>query len=238
MRFLDGETRPIEGKQHLQAGDRIWCRKQHWPVVSSGFSANRTKLLFLQGTSQLDTRWLRPDCPRTVRRGQGEEGKCPETMENSNLFQRTKIRVFRRCTHANFRFLNHISLFLKPTTMKRLGIAHSTILDIAMKTQACRNYQERRSILVPAENWREKVQSPQSVCSPFYAAPLSFFLRTWDFITKSRITTWVFPKNCILGTLTELKMWPEIEHLRRGHVPKTKVLALRNTLELSIVSEN
>ena len=122
--------------------------------------------------------------------------------------------------------------------MKRLGIAHSTFFDIAMKTQACRNYQERRSILVPAENWREKFQSPQSVCSPLYAAPLSFFLRTWDFIKKSRITTWVFPKNCILGTSTEHKMWPEIEHLRQVHAAKTRDLALRNTLELSIVSEN
>ena len=36
--------------------------------------------------------------------------------------------------------------------MKRLGIAHSTIFDIAMKTQACRNYLEMRSILVPTEN--------------------------------------------------------------------------------------
>ena len=159
-------------------------------------------------------------------------------MGNSNLFQRTKIHVFRRCTHANFRFLNHISSFLKPTAMKRLGTAHNTIFDIAMTTQACRNYQERRSILVSTENWREKIQSPQSVCSPLYAAPLSFFLRTWDFITKSRITTWVFPKNCILGTSTEHKMWPEIQHLQRVHVPKTSVLALRNTLELSIVSEN
>ena len=33
-------------------------------------------------------------------------------------------------------------------------------------------------------------------------------------------------------------MWPEIEHLRRVHVPKTRVLALWNTLELSIVSES
>ena len=122
--------------------------------------------------------------------------------------------------------------------MKRLGNAHSTIFDISKKTQACRNDQERRNILVPAENWREKIQSPQSVCSPLYAAPLSFFLRTWDFITKSRITTWVFPKNCILGTSTEHKMWPEIQHLQRVHDPKTSVLALRNTLGLSIVSEN
>ena len=79
-------------------------------------------------------------------------GKGLETMENSNLFQRTKNRVFRRCTHANFRFFDHISSFLKPTAMKRLGVAHSTIFDVAMKTQACGNYQERRSILVPAEN--------------------------------------------------------------------------------------
>ena len=48
--------------------------------------------------------------------------------------------------------------------MKRLGIAHSTILDIAMKTQACKNYQERRSILVLAENWREKFKVPK-VCA-------------------------------------------------------------------------
>ena len=218
--------------------DRIWRRKQHWPIVCSAFSTNHTKLLFLHGTCPLDTRWLRPDWRRTIRRGQGEEGKCPETMENSNLFQRTKIGVFRRCTHVNFRFLNHISSFLKPTAMKPLGIAHSTIFDTAMKTQACRNYQERRSILVPAENWREKIQSPPSVFSPLYAAPLSFFLRTWYFITKSRTTTWLFPKNRILGTSTEHKMWPEIEHLRRVHVPKTMVLALWNTLELSIVSEN
>ena len=40
--------------------------------------------------------------------------------------------------------------------MKRLGIVHSTIYDIAMKTQACRNYQERRSILAPAERINEK----------------------------------------------------------------------------------
>ena len=159
-------------------------------------------------------------------------------MENSNVFHRTKIRVFWRCTHATFRFLSHISSFLKPTAMKRLGIAHSTIFDIAMKTQACRNYQERRSILQPAENWREKIQSPQSVCSPLYTATLSSFLRSWDFSTKSRITTWVFPKYCILGTLTEHKMWPDIEHFRRVHVQKTRVFALRNTLELSIVSEN
>ena len=151
----------------------FWRRKQHWPVVSSGLSANHTKLLFLEGTCQLDMRWLRPDGPRTIRRGQGKEGKCPETMENSNLFQRAKIRVFRRCTNANFRFLNHISSFLKPTAMQRLGIAHSTILDIAMKTQACRNYQERRSILVPAENWREKnSKSPKCVFSPLCSAAL------------------------------------------------------------------
>ena len=56
--------------------------------------------------------------------------------------------------------------------------------------------------------------SPPSVFSPLYAAPLSFFLRIWDFITKSRTTTWLFPKNCILGPSTEHKMWPEIEHLR------------------------
>ena len=36
----------------------------------------------------------------------------------------------------------------------------------------------------------------------------------------------------------EYKMWPEIEHLRRVHAAKTRDLALRNTLELSIVSEN
>ena len=62
------------------------------------------------------------------------------------------MHVFTRCTHAKFRFLNHISSFLKPTAMKRLGIAQSTIFDISMKTQACRNEQERRSILVSAEN--------------------------------------------------------------------------------------
>ena len=190
------------------------AQKQHWPVVSSGLSANHTKLLFLQGTCQLDTRWLRPRWPRTIRRGQGEEGKCPETMENSNLFHRTQIRVFPRCTHANIWFLNHISLILKPTTMKRLGIAHIKVFDVAMKTKACRNYQERRSILVPAENWRKINSKSQAVWTTLYAAPLSFFLRTWDFITKSRITTWVFPKNCILPTLTEHKMWPEIEKLR------------------------
>ena len=150
----------------------------------------------------------------------------------------------------------------------------------------------------------KKIQSPPSVFSPLYAAPLSFFLRTSDFIIISwtttwlfpkncilgtstehkcsaasnlnvtrnwtfavgarskndgfgpleyiRIiycfrklgsfpswtTTWLFPKNCILGTSTEHKMWPEIEHLRWVHVPKTMVSALWNTLELSIVSEN
>ena len=159
-------------------------------------------------------------------------------MENSNLFHRTKIRVFRRCTHANFRFFNHISLFLKPTAMKRLGIAHSNVFDIAMKTKACRNYQVRRSILVPAENWRKIYSKSQAVWTPLYAAPLSFFTRTWDCIKKSRITTWVFPKNCSLATLTEHKMWPELENLRQVHVPKTRILALRNTLELSFVSEN
>ena len=149
------------------------AKKQHCPVVSSGFSANHTKLLFLQGTCQLDTRWLRPDWPRTIRRGQYEEGKCPETMQNSNLFRRTKMRVFSRCTHSNLRFLKHISSFLKPTAMKRLGIAHSTILDIAMKTQACGNYQERRSILVPADNWREKnSKSPICVFFPLCSAAL------------------------------------------------------------------
>ena len=193
------------------------------------------KLLFLQGTCQLDTRWLRPDWLRTIRRGQREEGKCPETMQNSNVFHRTKIRVFRRCTHASFRFLNHISAFLKPTAMKHLGIAHSTIFDIAMKTQLVA---WPRKAQHTSASWREKIQSPQNVCSPLYAAPLSFFLRTWDFITKSRITTWVFPKNCTLGTSTEHKMWAEMEHLRRVHAPKPRVLALRNTLELSIVSEN
>ena len=159
-------------------------------------------------------------------------------MENSNLFHRTKIRVFRRCTHANFRFFNHISLFLKPTAMKRLGIAHSNVFDITMKTKACRNYQERRSILVPAENWRQINSKSKAVWTLLYAAPLSFFTRTWDFIKKSTITTWVFPKNCILATLTEHKMWPEIENLRQVHVPKTRILALLNTLELSFVSEN
>ena len=62
------------------------------------------------------------------------------------------MRDFPRWTHAKFRFLNHISSFLKPIAMKRLGIAQSTIFDISMKTQACRNDQERRSILVPAKN--------------------------------------------------------------------------------------
>ena len=37
MRFLDGKTRPIEGRRQLyKAGDRIWAQKQHWPVVGSG----------------------------------------------------------------------------------------------------------------------------------------------------------------------------------------------------------
>ena len=48
--------------------------------------------------------------------------------------------------------------------MKRLGIAHSTIFDIAMKTQACRNYQERRSILEPAERIDEKKFKVPNVC--------------------------------------------------------------------------
>ena len=57
--------------------------------------------------------------------------------------------------------------------MKRLGIAHSTIFDIAMNTQACRNNQERRSILVPAENLREKnSKSPKCVFSPLCSAAL------------------------------------------------------------------
>ena len=164
---------PHRGEAALTRRDRIWRRKQHWPVVSSGLSTNHTKLLFLRRTCQLDTRWLRPDWPRNIWRGQGKEGKCPGTMQNSNLFQRPKIRVFRRCTHANFRFLNHISSFLKPTAMQRLGIAHSTILDIAMTTQACRNDQERNSILVPAENWREKnLKSPKCVFSPLWSAAL------------------------------------------------------------------
>ena len=135
--FYMKKRAPWRGCSTYKAGDRILRRKQHWPAVSSGLSAKHTKLLFLRGTWQLDTRRLRPDWPRTIRRGQREEGKCPEAMKNSNVFHRTKIRVFRRCTHANFRFLNHISAFLKPTAMKHLGIAHSTIFDIAMKTQAC-----------------------------------------------------------------------------------------------------
>ena len=122
--------------------------------------------------------------------------------------------------------------------MKRLGTAHSNVFDIAMKTKACRNYQERRSVLVPAENWRQINSKSQAVWTPLYAAPLSFFTRTWDFITKSTITTWVFPKNCILATLTQHKMWPEIENLRQVHVPKTRIFAFRNTLELSFVSKN
>ena len=135
--FYMKKRAPYRGCSTYKAGDRIWRRNQHWPVVSSGLSANHTKLRFLQGACQLDTRWLRPDLPRTIRRGQREEGKCPEQCSDSNLFQRTKMRVFRRCTHANFRFLNHISAFLKPTAVKHLGIAHSIIFDIAMKTQAC-----------------------------------------------------------------------------------------------------
>ena len=134
----------------------------------------KNRLLAIIFVTTNDTRWLRPEWPRIIRRGHGEEGKCPETMENSNLFQRTKMCVFRRCTHVNFRFLNHISPFLKPTSMKRLGIAHSTIFDIAMKTQACRNYEERRSIVVPGENGREKKysKSPKCVCYPLFSAAL------------------------------------------------------------------
>ena len=60
--------------------------------------------------------------------------------------------VFQMCTLPNFRFLNHILSFLKRTAMKLLGIAHSSIFDIAMKTQVCRNlnsgapYEYRRLI--------------------------------------------------------------------------------------------
>ena len=142
----------------------------------------------------------------------------------------------KSCTHANFRFLNHISAFLKPTAMKHLGILRtvlSSILQWRLKLVALPRKAQHTSA-----SWREKIQSPQNVCSPLYAAPLSFFLRTWDFITKSRITTWVFPKNCTLGTSTEHKMWPEMDHWRWVHGPKTRVLTLRNTLELAIVSEN
>ena len=46
---------------------------------------------------------------------------------------------------GRMQFLNLGVKGLKPTAMKRLGIAHSTILDFAMKTQACRNYQESAS---------------------------------------------------------------------------------------------
>ena len=84
--FYMEKCAPKRGGSTYNAGHRIWRRKQHWPVVSSGLSANHTKLLFLEGTCQLDMRWLRPDGPRTIRRGQGKEGKFPETMDNSNLF--------------------------------------------------------------------------------------------------------------------------------------------------------
>ena len=48
--------------------------------------------------------------------------------------------------------------------MKRLGIVHSTIYDIAMKTQACRNCQERGIILAPAERIDEKQFKVPNVC--------------------------------------------------------------------------
>ena len=45
-----------------------------------------------------------------------------------------------------------------------LGIAHSTIFDIVMENKACRNYQERRSILAPAERSDEKKFKVPNVC--------------------------------------------------------------------------
>ena len=51
-------------------------------------------------------------------------GNLPEIC--SNKFQNSYNSI-----------LNHISVFLKATAMKHLGIAHSTILDIGMKTQGC-----------------------------------------------------------------------------------------------------
>ena len=139
--FYKEKRAPQRGGGARKVGLGILRTKLHWrSVVSSGRSANVTKLLLLRRTWEMDARWLQPDWPRIIQQGQGKEGNCPETMENSNVFQRAKMRVFRRCTLANFRFLNHILSFLKRAAVKLLGIARSSTFDSAMKTQVCRNH--------------------------------------------------------------------------------------------------
>ena len=138
--FYKKERSPQRGGDTCKVWLRIFRTKLHWPVGSSGLSANHTKPLLLWRKWEMDARSLHLDWRRIIQQGQGKAGKCPETMENSNVFHRAKMRVFRRCTLANFRFLNHILSFLKRTAMKLLGIAHSSIFDIAMKTQVCRNH--------------------------------------------------------------------------------------------------
>ena len=135
-----GKCAPQRGGSACKAYLRILRRKLHWLVVRSGLSANYMKLLLLRRTRGTDARSLHPDWPQIIQQGRGKEGKCPETMENSNIFQRAKMRVFPRCTLAIFRFLNHILSFLKRTAMKHLGIAHGSILDFVMKTRVCRNH--------------------------------------------------------------------------------------------------
>ena len=83
--FYMEKRSPKRGGSTYKAGDRIWRNtKQHWPVVSSDLSANHTKHSYF---CRERANWIRDDCALTGPEPfQGEEGKCPETMENSNLF--------------------------------------------------------------------------------------------------------------------------------------------------------